>query len=43
LIMYKGVIVEEGDPLTVMDNPSHPYTRRLREDVPLLYRKWEGF
>ncbi|GBC71578.1 Oligopeptide transport ATP-binding protein OppF [Candidatus Calditenuaceae archaeon HR02] len=43
LIMYKGVIVEEGDPVTVMENPIHPYTRRLREDVPLLYRKWEGF
>jgi len=43
LIMYKGGIVEEGDPIEVMEHPSHPYTRRLREDVPLLYRKWEGF
>ncbi|MEM0445296.1 MAG: dipeptide/oligopeptide/nickel ABC transporter ATP-binding protein [Nitrososphaerota archaeon] len=43
LIMYKGVIVEEGDPVEVMERPSHMYTRRLREDVPLLYRKWEGF
>ncbi|MCS7146528.1 MAG: dipeptide/oligopeptide/nickel ABC transporter ATP-binding protein [Nitrososphaerota archaeon] len=43
LIMYKGVIVEEGNPVEVMEYPSHPYTKRLREDVPLLYRKWEGF
>jgi peptide/nickel transport system ATP-binding protein len=43
LIMYKGRIVEEGDPVEVMEHPNHPYTRRLREDVPLMYRKWEGF
>ncbi len=43
LIMYKGRIVEEGDPVEVMEYPSHPYTKRLKEDVPLMYRKWGGF
>lgn len=43
LIMYKGSIVEEGSPEEIMENPRHPYTKRLREDVPLLYRKWTGF
>ncbi|MEM2505149.1 MAG: hypothetical protein QXV76_05885 [Candidatus Bathyarchaeia archaeon] len=36
-------MVEEGSPEEVMENPQHPYTRKLREDVPLLYRKWSGF
>jgi len=43
LIMYKGSIVEEGSPEEIMEHPQHPYTKRLREDVPLLYRKWSGF
>ncbi|MEM2164921.1 MAG: ABC transporter ATP-binding protein [Candidatus Bathyarchaeia archaeon] len=43
MIMYRGEIVEEGSPEEVMENPQHPYTRKLREDVPLLYRKWSGF
>ncbi|MCD6443812.1 ABC transporter ATP-binding protein [Candidatus Bathyarchaeota archaeon] len=43
LIMHKGSIVEEGPPEEIMEHPQHPYTKRLREDVPLLYRKWAGF
>lgn len=43
LIMYKGSIVEEGTPDEILEHPQHPYTKRLKEDVPLLYRKWEGF
>jgi len=43
LVMYKGSIVEEGTPENIMENPRHPYTRRLREDVPLLYRRWSDF
>jgi len=43
LIMHKGSIVEEGSPEEIMEHPQHPYTKRLREDVPLLYRKWAGF
>ena len=43
LIMYKGQVVERGSPDEVMDHPSSEYTKRLKADIPLLYRKWEGF
>lgn len=43
LIMYKGVIVEKGSPEEILDHPSSEYTKRLKADIPLLYRKWEGF
>jgi len=43
VIMHKGSIVERGSPDEVMEHPQSSYTKRLREDVPLLYKKWEGF
>jgi len=43
LIMYKGLIVEKGSPDEVLDHPKDSYTKRLTEDIPLLYRKWTGF
>jgi len=43
MIMYKGSIVEKGSPDEVMEHPQSSYTKRLREDVPLLYRKWAEF
>jgi len=43
MIMHNGKIVEKGSPEEVMDNPQDSYTKRLREDVPLMYRKWIGF
>lgn len=43
LIMYKGSIVESGPPDEIMENPKFWYTKRLIKDVPLLYRKWDGF
>jgi len=43
LIMYKGSLVEEGSPDEVTEHPQHPYTKRLGEDVPLLYKKWSEF
>jgi peptide/nickel transport system ATP-binding protein len=43
LIMYKGSIVEKGPPDEVMNRPQDSYTKKLREDIPLLYRKWVGF
>jgi peptide/nickel transport system ATP-binding protein len=43
LIMYKGSIVEKGPPDEVMDRPQDSYTKRLKEDIPLLYRKWAEF
>ena len=43
LIMYKGSIVEKGSPNDIIEHPQCDYTKKLREDVPLLYRKWDGF
>ena len=43
MIMHNGSIVEEGTPDEIMEHPKHHYTMRLKEDVPLLYRKWKGF
>jgi peptide/nickel transport system ATP-binding protein len=43
LIMYKGSIVEKGPPDELMNRPQDSYTKRLREDIPLLYRKWADF
>ena len=40
LVMYKGRIVEEKTPEELLEKPEHPYTKRLVEAVPLLYRKW---
>jgi len=40
LVMYKGRIVEEKTPEELLERPEHPYTKRLVEDVPLIYRKW---
>jgi peptide/nickel transport system ATP-binding protein len=43
IIMHNGVIVEEGSPEEITSRPQNDYTRRLMEDVPLLYQKWDGF
>ncbi len=43
LIMSKGSIVEKGSPDEIMNRPQHAYTKKLREDIPLFYRKWSGF
>ena len=43
MIMYKGEIIEKGTPDEVMEHPQHEYTKRLREDALLLYRRWKGF
>jgi peptide/nickel transport system ATP-binding protein len=43
IIMHDGVIVEEGSPEEITSRPQNDYTRRLMEDVPLLYQKWDGF
>jgi peptide/nickel transport system ATP-binding protein len=40
LVMYKGRIIEEKNPEELLERPEHPYTKRLIEDIPLLYRKW---
>jgi len=33
LVLYKGEIVEQGQTDTVLDSPTHPYTKRLIESV----------
>ncbi|SEP84183.1 peptide/nickel transport system ATP-binding protein [Faunimonas pinastri] len=34
IVMQSGVIVESGTPSEVMENPQHPYTRKLLDAVP---------
>lgn len=41
LIMREGKIVEEGITESLLEHPQHPYTKRLLNDVPLLYSKWK--
>lgn len=35
-VIYKGMIVEQGDTDTVINRPSHPYTQALLSAVPVL-------
>ena len=34
LVLHHGTVVERGPTAGVLDNPQHPYTRRLRDSVP---------
>jgi peptide/nickel transport system ATP-binding protein len=34
LVMKNGEIVEQGDPKTIWENPSHPYTKELLAAIP---------
>ncbi len=36
VVLYKGEIVEEGDPMEVLVNPKHAYTQRLIDAVPAI-------
>lgn len=41
VILYKGCLVEYGDPHKVFFNPVHTYTQNLLFSVPRLDRKWD--
>ncbi|WP_448376701.1 ABC transporter ATP-binding protein [Fervidobacterium sp.] len=34
IVMYAGIVVEEGDAKEVVNNPLHPYTKILKEAAP---------
>jgi peptide/nickel transport system ATP-binding protein len=36
VVMYAGMIVEEGPATEIFNNPSHPYTRGLLDSIPRL-------
>jgi len=40
-VMYRGVLVEEGEATQVFNNPLHPYTQMLVSSVPRIDKKWE--
>jgi peptide/nickel transport system ATP-binding protein len=39
-VMNKGQIVEKGTPDDVIYSPTHPYTRKLLNDIPVLDKHW---
>lgn len=41
IVMYQGLIVEQGSAEDVVLNPQHPYTKRLISDVPKLKQKFK--
>ena len=42
-VMYRGRIVEIGDADAVYRSPSHPYTRRLLDAVPVIHESERAF
>ena len=34
IVLHRGVVVERGQTASILDNPQHEYTRRLRASVP---------
>lgn len=39
LVMYSGSIVEEGSTAEILENPLHPYTKKLLDSIPTAKKK----
>ena len=39
VVMYAGKVVEEGQTITIFEEPKHPYTRRLLKSIPKLQER----
>lgn len=39
IVMYKGMIMEEGTTDNIFKNPLHPYTKALLSSIPFLYKE----
>lgn len=40
MIMENGLIVEQGDARTIIENPTATYTKHLLTDVPTIHKPW---
>ena len=41
-LLYRGLTVEKGDTVKIIDNPQHPYAIDLIASIPAVDNKWEG-
>jgi peptide/nickel transport system ATP-binding protein len=41
-ILYRGVTVEKGNTVKIINNPQHTYTQQLIASIPSVEKQWEG-
>ncbi|MDY6877247.1 MAG: ABC transporter ATP-binding protein [Chloroflexota bacterium] len=41
-LLYRGLTVEKGDTVKIIENPQHPYAIDLIASIPAVDNKWEG-